>query len=384
MGAGSIPAYSTPINARAYYTDGTFTSVIAGTAINTAMPQGAWSHLACVISREASTVRVFINGSQVASAALTAGKTLDGIASNCAVSGFSAPGLIDDAVLYGRALSDAEITRLATAPAAPTTNASLHLEAEVWVGRVIGSGGSVSTSTAQAVSDFCTAIDAAGIRDRFYRLNLFCGSNLTAALVPLYRGPSLTGTQYGNATDTNNNFVSGDYVETGTSGGLTRASGSKTLSTGLTPANAPQFATGHVATSVVSNSFVSTGFAIDYGTVSQVRSFHFINGTNANSQFLNVVDGTNVNISGAAVTNGLYSRWIGSRTSATSVVIYRNATSYATRTETASQTSSPFQLTIFGAAVGLHYYSLGDGMTASQVSAFDSALAAFLTALGRA
>jgi hypothetical protein len=250
------------------------------------------------------------------------------------------------------------------------------------VGRVIGSGGSVSASTAQAVSDFCTAIDAAGIRDRFYRLNLFCGSNLTAALVPLYRGPSLAGTQYGNTTDTNNNFVSGDYVETGTGGGLTRASGSKTLTTGLTPANAPQFATGHIATSVVNGSFVTVGSAVDYGSIGSVRAQHVVNGTGANSQLFRTFDDS-AQATGAAGANGVYSRWVVSRTSSTSAVVYRNAATYITRTTTANQPSSTGQLTIFGGAFGLHYYSLGDGMTDSQVSAFDSALAAFLTALGR-
>jgi hypothetical protein len=89
----------------------------------------------------------------------------------------------------------------------------------------------------KAVSTFCAAIDAAGIRDRFYRLNLFAGTGLNAALVPLYRGPSRTGTQYGNATDTNNGpFVSGDYVETGASGGLLGNFSSKYLDTGLTQA----------------------------------------------------------------------------------------------------------------------------------------------------
>ena len=258
-----------------------------------------------------------------------------------------------------------------------------HPDAQDWRNRVITNGGTVSGSTLTAVSNFCRSIDAAGLRDRFYRLNLFCGTGLSAALVPLYRGPSRTGTQYGNTTDTNNNFVSGDYVETGTSGGLTRASGSKTLSTGLTPANAPQFATGHAGLSVVNGSYVSAGFALVYGASFSVLAAHFVNGTGANSQFFRTFDDS-VDLSGSAVTNGLYSRWMVSRTSSTSAAVYRNAASYATRTTTANQSSSTVQLTIFGGAFGLHYYSLGDGMTASQVSAFDSALAAFLTALGRA
>ena len=261
-------------------------------------------------------------------------------------------------------------------------SSGFHPDAQDWRNRVITNGGTVSGSTLTAVSNFCRTIDAAGLRDRFYRLNLFCGTELSACLVPLYRGPSRAGTQYGNTTDTNNNFVSGDYVETGTGGGLTRASGAKTLTTGLTPANAPQFATGHIATSVVNGSVVTLGFAMDYGSSGSVRAAHQVNGTGSNAQLFRTFDDSG-SATGAAGANGVYSRWVVSRTSSTSAVVYRNAASYITRTTTANQPSSTGQLTIFGAGVGLHYYSLGDGMTDSQVSAFDSALAAFLTALGR-
>jgi len=114
-----------------------------------------------------------------------------------------------------------------------------HPEAQAWRNAVIANGGTVSGSTLNAVSRFCRSIDAAGIRDRFYRLNLFCGTGLNAALVPLYRGPSLGGTQYGNTTDTNNGpFVSGDYAETGASGGLNGNGSSKSLATGLNPFDA--------------------------------------------------------------------------------------------------------------------------------------------------
>jgi hypothetical protein len=101
----------------------------------------------------------------------------------------------------------------------------------------VANGGSVSATTLSAVSKFCAAIDTAGIRDRFVRLNLFAGTGLAAALVPLFRGQSRTGTQFGNTTDTNNGpFVSDDYVETGASGGLQAVSNtSKYLATGLNP-----------------------------------------------------------------------------------------------------------------------------------------------------
>jgi hypothetical protein len=105
-----------------------------------------------------------------------------------------------------------------------------NADAADWIRRVQANDGAVSTATANAVTDFCNAIDAAGIRDRFYRLGIIAGSNINAALVPLYRGPSLGGTQYGNATDTNDNFVSVDYSE---SSGLIGNGTDKRLATGL-------------------------------------------------------------------------------------------------------------------------------------------------------
>jgi hypothetical protein len=98
---------------------------------------------------------------------------------------------------------------------------------------VVANGGSVSATTMQAVDRFCRSIDGAGLRDRFYRLNLFCRGNLSACLVPLYRGPSASGSTFGDATDTNNNFVSADYAETGVNGGLKGNGSTKFLATGL-------------------------------------------------------------------------------------------------------------------------------------------------------
>jgi hypothetical protein len=121
-----------------------------------------------------------------------------------------------------------------------------------WRDRVVANGGSVSTSTFQAVSTFGNDIDRAGLRDRFYRLNLFCGNSdasLNAVRTPLYRGPSRTGTQYGNTTDTNSSFVAGDYAETGTSGGLKGNGSSKHLDTGFQGAatGSPIVPNGHIA-----------------------------------------------------------------------------------------------------------------------------------------
>ena len=109
---------------------------------------------------------------------------------------------------------------------------TLHHEALAWRTAVQNNGGTVRATTLRAVSNFCTAIGAAGIRSKFLRLNLVCGNNLAAARVPLYRGASATGTQYGSAVDTNvGPFTSADYSE---STGITCDGTTKAFDTTLT------------------------------------------------------------------------------------------------------------------------------------------------------
>ena len=78
------------------------------------------------------------------------------------------------------------MTRRAMALATPR----IHHDALDWVRRVVANGGSCSQSTLRAASAFCDSIDRAGIRDRFYRLNLFAGNSdasLNAVRTPLFR-----------------------------------------------------------------------------------------------------------------------------------------------------------------------------------------------------
>lgn len=113
----------------------------------------------------------------------------------------------------------------------PKASTAYHPEALAWKSAVLANGGLVGANL-KSVSDFCKAIDAAGIRASFLRLNLFMGGNLAAARVPLYRGASPTGTQYGGSIDVNNGpFVAGDYSE---ATGLTGNGATKYLDTGLT------------------------------------------------------------------------------------------------------------------------------------------------------
>jgi hypothetical protein len=261
----------------------------------------------------------------------------------------------------------------------------VHPDAAAWRSAVVANGGSVSASTMQAVSTFCASIDAAGIRDKFYRLNLFCGSNLNAALVPLYRSPSRTGTQFGNATDTNVNFVSGDYSE---SQGISSDVAGKVLNTGLLDSVLPA-SQGHLAFSGRTGSFVSSGFGIGFGNTQLYRTFAFI--SNSNSVPVSVASGSSTEtIASIAGGNSFHNRTLFSRTSLSAMSYYRNGAVISTNTTLATATTSgTAQFSVFGvngnagARIGFHYYSVGDSVDATQAAAFDAALAAFLTALGR-
>jgi hypothetical protein len=292
------------------------------------------------------------------------------------------------------------VTRRVMALATPR----IHHDALGWVRRVVANGGSCSQSTLRSVSAFCDAIERAGIRDRFYRLNLFCGNsdaNLAAVRTPLFRGPSLTGTQYGNATDTNLNFVAGDYAETGASGGLTGTGtvGGKVLRTGLTPAALPVIATGHLSVYAMSGFGGATIFAL-LGT---------LNGGFANNFFIELNRNSAGNMHGAwgggsfspSLVTSAQGAGIGhvlvSRTSATALSGYRNTTGTALNTQATSVTpatgtnewlvfahndqGNPTPLNVANARMG--GYSIGADMTGSQAAAFYTAMQAFQTALGR-
>ena len=126
---------------------------------------------------------------------------------------------------------------------------TIHHEALDWATRASANGGTISTTTIRAVSEFCRDIEKAQIRSAMYRVNLFCGGNLSGCLVPLYRGPTFGGTNFGGATDTAVNFVSGDFIETGTGGGLKGNGVNKYLRTTTGTSSIPSLLSSHLSVS---------------------------------------------------------------------------------------------------------------------------------------
>ena len=273
---------------------------------------------------------------------------------------------------------------------------TIHPEAADWANRVRTNGGSVSGTTLTAVDRFVKAIHAAGIRDRFYRLNLFAGNSdasLNAVRTPLFRGPSLTGTQYGGTTDTNVNFVQGDYAETGASGGLVGNGSTKSLNTGVA-ANLFSASNSHLSVGLVTP-HSGTGFKalIAATTASGIawelygrRDAGFGNGAagfgNATTESQRFGD----NVVTAALAAG--------HIIAAHPTMYRNGVAsgaVATASQEVGGTATLFVFaanSINGTAVNhtnarLSSYSIGLGLTASQAAAFSAAHAAFNTALSR-
>jgi len=300
------------------------------------------------------------------------------------------PARISEVLVYSRALSDAErvsvVQWLGSKYETVVYNAPVvsNADAQSWIDRVYANGGTVSAPTASAVNTFCNSIDSAGLRDRFYRLNLFAGTGLAAALVPLYRGQSLGGTQFGNATDTNTNFVSADYVETGTTGGLKGNGANKRLDTGLLgslllPGDRHAAAyEAFAATSDYSPSVLAVG--------ANVANMHGIGAWTASTQYRYRTHST---IGGNPVTTNANGMWVGSDSSATASALYRNGALAAAVTGQPAGGAGAGNYQILGHSAGewsearLGGYSIGLSLSAAQVASFYNAMQAFQTALTR-
>ena len=266
----------------------------------------------------------------------------------------------------------------------------VHPEAAAWRTAVIANGGTVSGGTLNAVSKFCADIDAAGIRDRFLRANLVCGDSLLAALVPLYRGQSSTGTQLGNTTDTNNNFVSGDYT---LATGLQGNGSTKYLITGVNASNLNRNST-HLGVYGTNLNDASTS----YGSLAGARDGSALNliqldGKNtvaANRYFSGALNSVVVAGSPAATSGHV----IGVSVSSTDLSMYVAGSSTGlTATDRTSGTLVAQPIYIFAnnfngspsdrSGMRCRAYSFGIGMTAAQVLKFYNALQTFQTSLGR-
>jgi hypothetical protein len=312
-------------------------------------------------------------------------------------------------LVYNRALTTAERQRaeryLAARWGITLAPQVSNADAQDWINRVYANGGQVSAATAASVNTLCDSLDASGVRPLIYRMGIFAGSNLNAALVPLYRGPSLGGTQYGGATDTNAGglFVSGDYSEMGASGGLLGNGSSKYLDTGFNASAAGLAVSSfHMAVALPTYSHPASSNWIPLSIVNSAINDRYwlnVNSYAGNTSIESTVGLSSPNITyqvaatnGASIPGGLLTT---SRTGVTALNLYQGATSRASSQTTVAGSVMPStSMTVFvrsngaGAFYGywgqrLRGYSVGLGMNSDQVAAYNAAMTAFQTSLER-
>ena len=272
-----------------------------------------------------------------------------------------------------------------------------HPEAQVWRNAVVGGGGSVSTATLKAVSDFCKSIDTAGIRSKFRRLNLFCGNSdasLVAVRTPLYRGESRTGTQYGSSLDTNVNFVEGDYTETGASGGLLGNGTSKYLNTGFNVDQLPGAANCHIASYIRGTQDIASArtlVGVLFNSVTdRYRLFLQLSGSSAPNYGIQTELGKANSASANNRTNTNGGLLIASRTSTTSLTLYDDAVSIGTSAVSTAETTGASPFFVFARNGPTEYYngrmagySIGAGLSNAEATSYYNAMNTFQTALSR-
>ncbi len=275
---------------------------------------------------------------------------------------------------------------------APMPDSYWHPEAANWMARVRQNGGEVSAPTMRAVSRFAAQIESTGLRSSLFRVNLFCGNSdatLAAVRTPLFRGPSLSGAQFGNAMDTNVLFVAGDYAETGSGGGLTGNGTTKYLQTGL---SSSAWITGG---NVQSHLAVYKRTSVNSGVLLSARSSTLVNNWELGAGG-NVLGGSG----GSFAIPTPHDSFIGvTRTASTAIVAFRRTVLSAENTVSGSVTGTSIPFAVFArndqatdtnaysvnlfSNQTLAAYSIGAGLSVAQLAAYDAAMQAFQAALGR-
>jgi hypothetical protein len=250
-------------------------------------------------------------------------------------------------------------------------------DAQDFFDRVATNGGTISTATKGYVNTFVLAAKADSYWTKLTRINLFCGDDLAAAMTPLKVGG-------GDDPETNVNFVGGDYSE---ATGLTGNGSTKYLNTGLL-ADALSANDTHIALyNRASSANGGRHGAADSGELFIVYA-PYSDGTFYSDMYDENTDRT------SAATGGTpYGFLVSTRRSTTAHEIYRNGSSLATNTTAVTGTLPTLEIYLFAANMATvvnHYndavlgaYSIGAGLTDTDVSNYSTDLNAFQTSLGR-
>jgi hypothetical protein len=254
-----------------------------------------------------------------------------------------------------------------------------HPDVASWMQRAKNNGGQFSYRTLLNLQTFCNAIDAAGLRSTMLRLNLFVGDNLQAALTPIYVSGSATGTTLGNATDTNNNFVSADYTEYGSNGGLLGNGSTKYLDTGFS-----------LSVAGIVSSLVANRVLIGVQDAGFSQYFQIGHNGSANA-YESYYGGSSGSPAGTTLSVGAVHALL-NRSSNTSIQFYNNGSANGSSSTSVSPGNPGRTVWVFarnqGTAAGpiaarFRGYSIGRTVSASAASTFYTTLTAFATNMER-
>ena len=254
-------------------------------------------------------------------------------------------------------------------------------ETLVWRDNVLANGGTFSVSTMDAVEKFVQDCKNNSIWDKLIEVGLFAGDNLNAALVKLKVGagaPSLL---------TNINFLSGDYLESGATAGLSGNGTSKYLNTGL------------AATNLADLGHLSFYLREDVGASGNRSLLGVMSGTDqlwlgGLSPTVDVTCRYGQNNSATAATPLNKGFYLASRNSLSDLKVYRNAQLLVANGTTVTVTKPSanlfiFALSVLGSASAFlpakgSFYSVGQSMSDTECQLFYNAVQTFQQTLNRA
>ena len=246
--------------------------------------------------------------------------------------------------------------------------------------RIAANGGSITQGSLVGIDSFVRACQVAGIWSKFIEVGPFAGSNLNAAMVKLVYQPAA------GSVLTNSSFVSGDYVETGASGGL-NGDGTKFLNTNVQATTLPD--NGHY--SFYLREDITSG--TNKGLIGALdASNQYWMGALTPSASLDLRYGALV----LATTSGVLNKgfYTGVRESSTSLTYYRDGASIATSSTATGTTKPAYAIHAWGynsagsssARINARgsFYSIGQALTPTEVGALHNAVRNLQSAFSRA
>ena len=258
-----------------------------------------------------------------------------------------------------------------------------------WSSRITANSGSISTSVLNAADTFITTCKNSGVWDKLQRLNLFAGDQLAACLIPIIN-------TYGGAADINTNFVEADYSQTG---GLNSDGVTKRLNTNFIPNSSIGATSCHLSTYIITGGL---GYITMGCTTYGANNIQFRIGTNYNDAAVKSLviigdynGGANPQFqtyNATGITQGFI---VVTKPSVNEMYMSKSGTTYLSNTSTyVGLTTLPTQpVYIFvnndngypsqytDATMGS--YSVGSGLSLTQVSGYSFAMQNFQKALSR-